>query len=263
MSHSTQSAVRCVEDIAFAQVINETGQLETLHLDLYLPEHPPAEPLRTIVLFHGGGFKVGNDKRQFYIQRFAKVFAAAGYACVAPDYRVRQDPGDDYRPVVRDALADARQALEWVRQKGPRLGLDPTNLVLGGGSAGGILTTNLVHDPQQPLALTDHVYAVLNLWGPPTDRAILFETANPACPPTFIVHGTADQLVDYKFSQQLVQKLEAAGVPYRLLTLPGAPHTPVREHGDQIEAEMLAFLEQNPKPPLSLGQAAPRSITDV
>ena len=87
MTSPTPASARCIEDLIFAEVINETGQAESLRLDVYLPTAPAANgaPLRTIVLFHGGGFKVGNDKRQRYIVSFGNIFAAAGFGVVAPD----------------------------------------------------------------------------------------------------------------------------------------------------------------------------------
>lgn len=240
--HPPSSAVHRIEDLVFAEVINETGQPESLRLDIYLPARPAPAPLRTAILFHGGGFKVGNDKRQRYIVMLAQILVEADFGVVAPDYRVRQEPGPDWTEAVRDAVADGRLAIDWVRRHAADYGLDTGRLVLGGGSAGGMLVTNLVHDPAQPLTPADHVTALINLWGSPKPNARLFRALNPACPPTFIVHGTADQLVDYQLSVQLQQDLAALGVPCHLLTLPGAPHTPWM-HMDQIAQTLLEFLK--------------------
>ena len=239
---AVQDTVRMIENIAFGEVINESGQRERLQLDLYLPAGAEAQPLATILWFHGGGFRPGNDKRQVYIPRFARSFAEAGYACVAPDYRLRADPLADLAGTVSDAVADGRLALDWVRAQGPQHGLDPARLVLAGGSAGGMLVSNLVHDPRQPVdALKDGIFAVLDLWGTPAVNDRLFPQVSRTCPPTFIVHGTADQLVPYENSRELAEELKAAGIAHQLLTLPGAPHTPLA-HFDEIRAAIARFL---------------------
>lgn len=43
-------------------------------------------------------------------------------------------------------------------------------------------------------------------------------------PPTLIIHGNADKLVPIQQAQILLEKLEAAGVPGKLVTKPGAGH---------------------------------------
>lgn len=230
-------SVNMVEDLPFAQVRNHQGLTETLHLDLYLPGQNPLAIHPAILWFHGGGFRPGNDKRQVYIPRFARAFAALGYAGVAPDYRVRSDTSD-LAATVRDAVADGRAALRWVRENGAEYGLDPRRLVLAGGSAGGMLVLNLVHDAAEPIdAQADGVVDVFDLWGTPSPAARLFDRVNPRSPHTLIIHGTADALVPYPLSVDFSRELSAAGVENQLLTLPDAPHTPLM-HMD----EMVKFL---------------------
>jgi acetyl esterase/lipase len=43
-------------------------------------------------------------------------------------------------------------------------------------------------------------------------------------PPTYILHGTADTLVDVKFSQKLFHELKTKGVDTKLVVEDGAPH---------------------------------------
>jgi acetyl esterase/lipase len=239
---------KIVEDVPFSQVVNSEGQEETLHLDLYLP---PGESLAfhpAIIWFHGGGFRPGHDKRQIYIPRFASALAALGYAGIAPDYRVRADPTSEMRATVQDAVKDGRAAWNWVREHGPEHHIDPGRIALAGGSAGGMLVLNLVHDPSAPFdAKKDGVFALLDLWGTPGGEARLFERVNTRSPATLIVHGTADALVPYAWSEHFSLELSEAGVENRLLTLADAPHTPLM-HMDQIVAEAAQFfaIHQNP-----------------
>lgn len=236
--------VETMEDIAFGQVINAEGEQETLRLDLYQPAGDTTRARPAILWFHGGGFRPGNDKRQVYIPWFAKAFVARGYVCLAPDYRVRADPTTDMAGTLRDAVADGRLALEWARAHSKEHRIAGQHMALGGGSAGGMLVLNLVHDAKQPMrAGRDGLFAILNMWGSPGGSWRAFDQVNPNSPPTLLVHGTADALVPYQWSVELAHELEAAGVEHQLLTLPDAPHTPLK-HMDQIIATATRFLAE-------------------
>ena len=235
-------AVRVESDIGFAQSPRPDGELEALRLDLYLPEDdlPTLRPV--IVWLHGGGFRPGNDKGQGYIVTLATEFASLGYVGVAADYRVRADPAADWPAAVRDAVADARLALAWVRANAAAYRMDARHIVLAGGSAGGMVVHNLCHDPGAPVdAARDGIFAAISLWGPPRPEARLFASVNPRCPPTHFIHGTADALVPYHLSPDFMAELRAAGVAADLLTFEGAPHTPVM-HMHEIIAAIAGFL---------------------
>ncbi len=71
------------------------------------------------------------------------------------------------------------------------------------------------------------------LWEPITDEARLREKAravspithvSPDDPPTFIIHGDADELVPLQQSQTFAAKLDAAGVENSLIVRPGMGH---------------------------------------
>jgi predicted esterase len=101
---------------------------------------------------------------------------------------------------------------------------------------------NLVHASGLSL---DGIVAVVDLWGtPPVKKGFrLFDEVNPAAPPTLIVHGTADQLVPYDLSPAFKAQLETAGRKVELLTLEGAPHTPLM-HFDLIAETVCGFLDK-------------------
>lgn len=232
-------------DIIFAHAPRLDGELEALRLDLYLPEEGGTALRPAILWLHGGGFRPGNDKRQKYIVRLATEFAGRGYVGVAADYRVRADPAPGWPDAVRDAMADARLALDWVRANAGAYRMDPKRIVLAGGSAGGMIVHNLCHDPAAPLdAARDGICAAISLWGPPLPEARLFAAVNPRCPPTLFIHGTADALVPYHLSPDLQAELQAAGVQAELLTFEAAPHTPVM-HMDATVAAMTEFLSDH------------------
>jgi acetyl esterase/lipase len=230
------------EDLAFGTVTRSTGEPETLHLDVYQPAGDPAELRPAVLWFHGGGFRPGNDKRQRYIPLFARAFAARGFVGIAPDYRIRENPDSDLAGTIEDAVSDGRSALGWVQTHAADYRIDPHRVILAGGSAGGMLVTNLVHSSEKHFASQlEGVCAVVDLWGTPAGTQRRFTQINPAAPATFIVHGTADALVPYQNSLTFASELQQAGIPHTFLTLPDAPHTPFM-HFDQIVQAVSAFL---------------------
>jgi len=240
--HPTYS-VHVLDGVAFGQARTVEGALETLHLDVYLPQGAPHGLRPCVLWFHGGGFRPGHDRKQIYIPMFANALAARGVVGIAPDYRLRANPGADLPGTIRDAMSDARAALAWTREHTAAYDLDADRIALAGGSAGGMAVLNLVHEPGAGIhAGADGAWAVLDMWGTPGGPGRLFAGVNPHSPPTLIVHGTADELVPYDWSRGLAGELAQAGVDCELLSLEGAPHTPIRAHFDRIVEAMVRFL---------------------
>ncbi len=98
---------------------------------LYAPHPQDAGPLPVLVFFHGGGFVVGNVGTH---DTLARVLAVQGdCAVLSVDYRL----APEHR--FPAAFNDAWDAVFWLVQRAPVLGLDASRLALGGDSAGGTL----------------------------------------------------------------------------------------------------------------------------
>jgi acetyl esterase/lipase len=210
-----------------------------LHVDLYVPAQPRPAPV--IVWFHGGGWKYGDKGYSLLVRDLTRD----GFAIASVQYRL-----------VRTArwpaqIDDCRDALAWLRQNGPRYGIDPRRVGLAGESAGGHLAALLGNQERTP-----NVRAVCALY-PPTDmllmgekyagyrkasifsqlfggdirdRAAVARAASPVTfvgrrsPPFLLYHGDRDWLVPLEQSEVLHKRLCAAGVECELLVERGKGH---------------------------------------
>merc|ERR1712007_315718 len=114
----------------------------------------------------------------------------------------------------------------------------PTNFLLMDQQSGeGTLRHNGANSPEgmfMGFALNEHPKAVL--------EASPLEYVHEDAPPFFIVHGTLDPLVPVNQSRMLVDKLDAFGVPYTFVELPGAGHLTAEFGGKEVENDLLRFL---------------------
>lgn len=109
-------------DIAYGEDLKQK-------LDLYLPRGEPTGPV--FVFIHGGGFVEGDRSHYGYI---ARPFAADGIATAVISYRL----SPNHYP---DQIHDVQAALEWVYLNIAAYGADPDRIVIGGHSAGAILSS--------------------------------------------------------------------------------------------------------------------------
>jgi acetyl esterase len=98
---------------------------------VYRPSGASRDRAAGLVFFHGGGFVLGSiDSHDGVCRALAK---ASGLVVVSVDYRLA--PEHRWPAGVDDAVAATR----WVLAQGATLGIDPTNVAVGGDSAGGNL----------------------------------------------------------------------------------------------------------------------------
>ena len=129
-----------VEDIALP-----AGDGTPLPARLYASSH---DRLPALLYLHGGGFTIGSLETHDSLCR--QLALRSGAAVVALDYRLA--PEHRFPTAVDDSWA----ALRALAGAGPRLGLDPLRLAVGGDSAGGTLAAVcalMARDAALPLAL--------------------------------------------------------------------------------------------------------------
>ena len=206
----------------------------------------PTSALRpAVVVIYGGAWRSGDASQAADASR---GYVARGYTAVAVDYR--HAPVHPYPA----ALDDVRRSLALVRDSATAWGIDTTRIALLGRSAGGHLAELSAYSPGGPrLAAVVAIYAPHDLVrgyrdipspDPIDARAVLrgfmhgtpdsdlprYRAASPSSwvragvPPTLLVFGGDDHLVQPEFNRGAAQSLRAAGVPVVAVELPWAEH---------------------------------------
>ena len=202
-----------------------------------------------IVFFFGGGWNRGTPAQ--FIQH-CKYLADRGMVAVTVDYRVRQRHG----ALITDCVADARDAIRWLRTNAVRFSIDPNRIVASGGSAGGHLaaSTALLPDPELDNALPstgDAAPNALALFNPVLVMADVpgqyswegqfanqlkerageelkmvspFHYLRPGTGPAIIFHGTADETVPYESIEVFRDAMKKVGDRCELIGYEGAGH---------------------------------------
>lgn len=98
--------------------------------DIYLPKSEEPTPL--LLWIHGGGF-TGGSRDTSDSEEFVMSYLAEGVAFATIDYRLLTSPDPDG---VIKSLTDSTRALQFIRYHAAQLNVDPSNVILMGGSAG-------------------------------------------------------------------------------------------------------------------------------
>lgn len=209
-----------------------------LTLDLYpVGGSFPTSPLPAIVFFHGGGWGSGSTD---HFAAHCRYFASRGMVAVNVSYRLTKSYFPD-RPAgtLFDCIADAQDAIRWLRTNAAKFGIDPGRIAAAGDSAGGHLAaaTAILPDPRtgklEPATMPDALVLcnpVLDLvslsWGrgvagirekPETEWKEAARRASPllnlrsGLPPTLILHGDADACVPVEQARRFQEGMRAAG----------------------------------------------------
>lgn len=115
---------------------------DPLNLDLFLPpNHEVSEKRPCIVFFFGGGWS-GGDTKQFF--GFSKYLASRGIIAVSAQYRTKSSHG----ATPNQCVEDGKKAIRYLRRHADELGIDPDQVIAGGGSAGGHVAAALAMCPK-------------------------------------------------------------------------------------------------------------------
>ena len=206
-----------------------------LKVYVFSPRKPDQKRRSAIVLFHGGGWAMGEPAWAF---SRAKHFADRGMVAVAAQYRL----SDQKEITPREAMADARAAILWVRAHADSLGIDPKRVGAYGWSAGGHLAASaaifdddsadgvsarpdalVLVSPAVSLESDGWAQRLLGDRGSARDISP-DEHVRKGLPPTLILQGDVDTVTPLAGAKRFCERMRAAGNRCELHVYKGFGH---------------------------------------
>lgn len=214
-----------------------------LTLDVYQPPRPGRFPI--VVQIYGGAWQRGDPSSN---ANFATWLASSGYVVVAIDYRHAP------RWQWPTQIDDVDSSLVWIRNHAAAYDGDTSRVVLIGRSAGAQLAMVAAYRPEPlriagvvsyygPAFLADayrhpphpdplHIRSVEDafLGGPPAIMPQRYADASPPSyvnhplPPTLLIYGARDHIVEPKYGARMRDTLAAHGDAVAYLEIPWAEH---------------------------------------
>jgi acetyl esterase/lipase len=235
-------------------------------IDIYYPSQKGAK-VPVVINIHGGAWMNGVKESQ----RGFATFFKEGMAVANVEYRMTKTAK------APAAIEDIRCALIFLITNADKYNIDKDKIVIMGGSAGGhlalmggLLGNNHIFDGNCKGVENIKVAAIIDKYGiaevdgfaakSKAGMAWLGDKANDEKfiaslspinyinsnnPPIFIVHGNADPTVPYKQSVKLNEKLVAAGVKCKFMTVEGGLHGKFpKEKNSEVNNAIIDFLEE-------------------
>jgi acetyl esterase/lipase len=196
----------------------------------------PGSSRPAILMFHGGGWKIGEPS---WVFDRARELAARGLVAVAIEYRLSKD---GLSPA--DAVEDACGAFAWARAEAVPLGIDPRRVAGYGVSAGGHLVAAAatlpsvkgrpIGDHERPTALVlfspalgmahDQYFGELMAGHADPASYSPLEFVGPRLPPTLVIQGEEDSVVLARDARAFCAVALRAGAACSLHVYPKVGH---------------------------------------
>lgn len=209
------ATVTTLADIHYSEPLAYSGSKEKLYLNLYQPQGDTAQARPLFIWVHGGGFSAGT-KDDSDVVALCRLFARKGYVTASIGYRLepasRLDNAEAMDVAIYRAVQDARAAVRFLRAHKPIYKIDDTRILMGGTSAGGVISLLYAYLDQSEVPPSVDVFAqgtldgsgvalgtssaingIVNCWGGVGDSTWL----NNGKLPVLSFHGTEDFTVPY------------------------------------------------------------------
>ena len=239
---------------------------ERASMRAYLPRSGQNNPV--VFAIYGGAWQWGTPGNNATLNRF---LASSGYALFALDYR--------HAPAYAfpTPLGDVKTQIAFVTTQAKKYRIDTRRMAILGHSSGGEMAELAAFAPGTPFrALVSFSGAVdltmgyefppspdpigvpeiirSYMGGTPTQMPGRYQAASPidnvrcGSPPTLLIYGDRDHVVDFRSALRLRDALRACGTDVTLLDLPWTEHgfedVPQGLHASIAFAEVEAFLHR-------------------
>ncbi|MET0179788.1 MAG: alpha/beta hydrolase [Novosphingobium sp.] len=208
-------------------------------LELFVPggSPPRGRGFPLVVFFHGGGWHAGNPHDYRFV---ARTLADKGYATALVGYRLNR--AGRYPAMLEDSAA----GVGWLARHAGKHGIDTSQMVLTGHSAGAYNAVMLALDRRWlareglPAGIVAGAVGLagpydfypwtkasarnaMGHWPRPAEtQPVTF--ARPDAPPLLLIAGTADTLVRPRNARALTKAMRAARGPVTVVWVKGAGH---------------------------------------
>lgn len=243
--------------------------------DLFLDVYNPAKSSQTkyngkskpaVIFMFGGGFIHGTRDDASYNKWFRQL-TENGYRVISIDYRLGLKGSNKVGvaqvnvldKAIHMAVEDLFSATKFIIENADQLGVDPSNIVISGSSAGAITVMQAEYElcnrtSWAQVLPEDFRYAgVMSFAGAILSREGEVDyKVTPA--PTLMLHGTADNLVNYKQIKlfnlgffgggKLVKRFEKLGFNYNMYHFLGYGHEIAGSMSTTLDLQ-IKFLETN------------------
>lgn len=196
-----------------------------LYLHFFFPKnHKMNDRSPALVLFHGGGWR-GGGVNHFYNQ--SAYLASRGMVAINVQYRIENSHGT----TPKECVKDGKSAMRWVKKHALEYGINPEEIIAGGGSAGGhiaaaVATLDDYNEQGEDLSISCMPKALV-LYNPVVNNSKegygynrvkeYWESISPAhhisekTPPTLIMLGTKDTAFKPELAKEFKRKMEDFG----------------------------------------------------
>lgn len=233
---------------ARAEVYKTVGDVK-LKIYIFEPAAPPRGKERSaIVFFFGGGWRQGSPKQ---FEEHCRYLASRGMVAMTADYRVSSRHGTK----ALECVKDGKSAVRWIRANAERLGVDPSRVAAGGGSAGGHVAACtgtidgldetgedpsissrpdclVLFNPALVLAPVgdqlpfpeERMADLTSRMGIEPAELSPYHHVSKGDPPTIVFHGTGDTTVPYRTAEIFAERMKREGNLCRLVPFEGRSH---------------------------------------
>lgn len=232
-----QSPIRETQNLTF------TSDQTQLSLNLYRPSSPGLNP--TIVTIYGGAWQRGNPNSDAVFNRY---LASQGYSVWAISYR--HAPAH----IFPAQLQDVQAALRFIQSHATEYETDLNHIALVGRSAGAQLASLAAYGASPfPIQAIVNYYGPVNLTSgyynlptpdPIDSRSVLttflggtpdefpdryiqaspIHSVKPGLPPSLLIYGGRDHIVESRFGRHLAETLTQNQNPVLFIEIPWADH---------------------------------------
>ena len=243
--------------------------------DLYLDVYNPAKGSETtfngkakptVIFMFGGGFIRGTRDDQDYHKWF-RTMTQNGYRVISIDYRLGLKGSNKVGvaqvnvldKAIHMAVEDLFSATTFIIDNADHLGVDPSNIVISGSSAGAISVMQAEYEKSNMtkwaavLPEGFNYAGVMSFSGAILSREGKVDFKKKPCP-VLMLHGTADELVPYKQiavfnlgffgGGKLVKRWQKYGYNYNMFHFIGYGHEIAGSMGTTTDLQ-FKFLENN------------------